>query len=94
MKKTIVKKLVEDYNSYSELVALNYAKIKEGKCDDGTLQWNRGHLYQIESYLKELATMLQITLYWECGDHSFGYDDWKRVLNYRTVRVDLEELES
>lgn len=93
MKKAIIKRLVEDYNSYAELVALNYAKVREGECDDGTLQWNRGTLSQIKAYLTELATALQVKLCWECGDHPFGYDDWKRSLNYRTVSVDVEELE-
>lgn len=40
--KATLEKLVKDFNDYSELVALNYAKKKEGKCDEGTLQWNRG----------------------------------------------------
>lgn len=43
--KNILMRLVKDFNEYSELVALNYSKMKEGKCDEGTLQWNRGHLY-------------------------------------------------
>ena len=47
-------KLVKDFNEYSELVALNYSKMKEGKCDEGTLQWNRGNLNRIEDYLKQL----------------------------------------
>lgn len=35
--KGLVTKLAEDFNNYSELVALNYAKQKEGKCEEGTL---------------------------------------------------------
>lgn len=31
-------KLAEDYNRRSELVALNKEQVKEGTCDDGTLQ--------------------------------------------------------
>lgn len=30
--KAMLEKLVKDFNDYSELVALNYAKKKEGKC--------------------------------------------------------------
>lgn len=56
--KNILMRLVKDFNNYSELVALNYSKMKEGKCDDSILQWNRGHLSQIEEYLKEAASSL------------------------------------
>ena len=86
--KNIIERLVEDYNSYSELVALNWAHKKEGQCDEGTLQWNRGHLYCIEDYLKQMAAMLGVKLIWTCGVHSFGYDDCKRELEYRTVSVE------
>lgn len=83
----MLQKLIEDFNVYSELVALNYAHKDEGKYDDGTLQWNRGHLHQIEDYLKDLAADMGVGLIWECGEHTFGYDDWKRLLTYRTVRL-------
>lgn len=83
----IIKRLVSDFNEYSELVALNYAKQAEGKCDEGILQWNRGHLYCIEDYLESLAKGMNVTLTWECKEHSFGFDDWKRTLEYRTVSI-------
>lgn len=86
-------RLVKDFNEYSELVALNYSKMKEGKCDDSILQWNRGHLYQIEEYLKEAADNAGVTLCWECKEHIFGYNDWKRMLEYRTVSIPYEDLE-
>lgn len=86
--KDFIMKLVKDFNEYSELVALNYSKMKEGKCDEGTLQWNRGNLNRIEDYLKQLAESTDgVNLKWECKEHTFGYDDWKRQLEYRTVRV-------
>lgn len=91
--KKILMRLVKDFNEYSELVALNYSKKKEGKCDESTLQWNRGHLYRIEEYLKEVANSLGVTLYWECKEHEFGFDDWKITLEYRTVRISMMELE-
>ena len=81
----ILEKLMGDYNEYSELVALNYAQVREGRIDDGTLEWNRGHLYCIEGYLIALARDLDVNLTWEFGPHSFGFDDWKRTLEYRTV---------
>lgn len=89
----VVNRLIKDFNNYSELVALNYSKMKEGECDDSILQWNRGHLCQIEEYLKEAASSLGVTLYWECKEHTFGYDDWKRQLEYRTVSISYEDLE-
>lgn len=86
--KGIVLRLVEDFNTYSELVALNYSKMKEGKCDESTLQWNRGNLSRIEEYLTELTKNMDgVSLKWECKEHTFGYDDWQRQLEYRTVRV-------
>lgn len=86
--KDFIMKLVKDFNEYSELVALNYSKMKEGKCDEGTLQWNRGNLSRIEDYLKQLAESTDgVNLKWECKEHTFGFDDWKRQLEYRTVRV-------
>ena len=86
--KNILIRLVNDFNSYSELVALNRAQMKEGKCDDSILQWNRGHLNQIEEYLKEFAENARVILTWEFKEHVFGFDDWKRILEYRTVSVD------
>ena len=91
--KNILMRLVKDFNEYSELVALNRSKMKEGKCDDSTLQWNRGHLNRIEEYLNDAADSVGITLNWECKEHTFGYDDWKRVLTYRTVNISYEDLE-
>ena len=44
----LIMHLVNDYNTYSELVALNYAHLKEGKLEDSELQWNRGHLSRIQ----------------------------------------------
>lgn len=85
--KLMLEKLVDDYNNYSELVALNYAKKKEGKFDEGTLQWNRGSKNRIEEYMLELADVMGVELEYKCGVHSFGFDDWKRNLEYRTVHI-------
>lgn len=43
MKKFIMK-LANDFNEYSELVAMNYAQKKEGKCDEGTFN-GTGDIY-------------------------------------------------
>lgn len=91
--KNILMRLIRDFNEYSELVALNRSKMEEGKCDDSTLQWNRGHLCRIEEYLNDAAGSVGVTLHWECKEHTFGYDDWKRVLTYRTVSIYCEDLE-
>lgn len=81
-------RLVDDFNEYSELVALNYAQQKEGwKDGSNTTEWNRGHLAQIEDYMKELAELIGVSLEYECKEHTFGFDDWKRELEYRTVSV-------
>lgn len=84
--KDFILKLVEDYNNYSELVALNCSKMKEGECDKNTLQWNRGHLDQIELYLLDTVKITDgVRLEWEYGEHEFGCDNWKRKLTYKTV---------
>lgn len=86
--KNFITKLVNDFNVYSELVALNYSMMKEGKRDESTLQWNRGNLSRIEGYLKELAGSVEgVNLEWECGEHTFSCDDRQRQLEYKTVRV-------
>lgn len=83
----MLRKLTEDFNDYSELVALNYAKKKEGKCDEGTLEWNRGHLNCTEEYMTALADIMGVKLEYKCDIHSFGFGDWKRNLEYKTVQI-------
>ena len=82
-------KLAEDYNRRSELVALNREQVKEGTCDDGTLQWNRGVLNQTEDYLQMLAKEENVKLTFVLREHEFGFDDWKRKLTYNTVFLDF-----
>lgn len=85
----LLNRLVKDFNEYSKLVALNYAQIKEDKTiDEGVIQWNRGNLNRIDEYLEELADLAGVKLVRECGVHSFGYDDWKRELEYVTVHIE------
>lgn len=83
----MLNKLVKDFNSRSELVALNYEQIKGGKIDDGVLQFNRGCLYNIKEMLEELAKQMGVELKFENDEHTFGYDDWKRQLTYTTVEA-------
>lgn len=88
--KELMLKLAHDFNDYSELVALNYAKEREGKLYDKTLiEWNRGYRQHIEDLLKEIAKQTGAKLIWECGEHEFGFDDWKRTLEYKTVQIDF-----
>ena len=90
--KDALNKLVEDFNSYSELVALNYANGENKGKDwnwhnDGVLQWNRGSLNKTEEYLKSLAEAMGVSLCWDCSEHDFGHDDWKQKLTYKTVKI-------
>ena len=85
--------LIQEFNNYSKLVALNYEQVKKGKIDRDTLQWNRGGLDKIEDHLKMVADTMGATLQFEIKEHTFGYDDWKRVLEYRTVWVDFSATE-
>ena len=54
------------------------------------LQWNRGIMNCIEEYMTELANVMGVKLEYEYGVHSFGFDDWKRSLEYRTARIGKE----
>lgn len=83
-----IDRLVNDFNTYSELVALNYAKMAEGEKIEDILEWNRGNLNRIEEYLRDLAEANHIELVWTFEEHNFGCDDWARVLKYRTVSIE------
>ena len=85
---SLLRKMVVDFNDYSELVALNRAQKREGRNNDNVLEWNRGHLSCIEDYMEELAKELGYKLVYECGEHKFGFDDWARTLEYMTVRIE------
>lgn len=84
-------KLIGEFNNYSKLVALNCEQYKEGKVDQGMLQWNRGSLNVIEDHLKMVAGEMGVKLAHECGEHDFGCDDWSRKLTYRTVSLDCTQ---
>lgn len=71
--------LMAEYNDYSELVALNYQK----KADEGTKQWNRGHLFCIEEIMDRFAKEHKVNLTFTCKTHPF----LDRELEYRTVHL-------
>lgn len=84
----LLRDLVDEYNDYSELVALCYSKRRDGKgFDEGTVQWNRGSLNKIEEHMEKLAKVLDKKIDYSFGSHSFGFDDWKRTLEYRTAHI-------
>lgn len=91
--KDFVFQLEEDYNSYSELVALNWAKLKEAtkaseiEYIEENKEWNSGQLFRIKEYLEQLAPVAGVSLRYECKEHTFGFDDWQRVIEYKTVEV-------
>lgn len=83
-----LEKLMADFNDYSELVALNHDQRKENpKFDEGTLQWNRGHLYCVDELLKDFADSCGVKLVFTYGTHPF----LERQLNYRTVHLEGED---
>ena len=82
----MLKMLIEEFNDYSELVALNYAHKKEHRCEEGMLEWNRGSLNKIQEHMEKVAEMMGVKLEYKCESHVFGYDDWRRTLEYRTVK--------
>lgn len=75
--RAILNRLVDDFNSYSELVALNYYK----KHEEGITEWNRGSLSIIRDYLTDFAKSTGVELTFICGTHPFL--DYK--LEYITV---------
>ena len=76
-------KLMGEFNSYSELVALNYYRGH----DKETLEWNRGHLHCVEEMLKEFAELNGVNLVFTCGTHPFLEEE----LEYRTVNLEGED---
>lgn len=63
----ILNRLVEDYNSYSELVALNGYKHHE----KDITEWNRGSLNIIRNYLGDFAKSREVELIFTCEVHPF-----------------------
>ena len=76
----ILNRLINDFNAYSELVALNRYKKHEG----GITEWNRGSLNTIRKYLGEFAKSRGVGLTLTCGTHPFL--DFE--LEYVTVSVE------
>lgn len=63
----ILNRLINDFNSYSELVALNRYK----KHEEGITEWNRGSLSIIRDYLTDFTKSRGIGLIFTCGTHPF-----------------------
>ena len=63
----ILNRLINDFNSYSELVALNHYK---GHREDIT-EWNRGSLNIIRGYLGDFTKSRGIGLIFTCETHPF-----------------------
>lgn len=63
----ILNRLINDFNSYSELVALNRYK----KHEEGITEWNRGSLSIIRDYLKDFTKSRGIGLIFTHGTHPF-----------------------
>ena len=83
-----LEELMADFNDYSELVALNYEQKKENpKFDEGTLQWNRGHLYCVEEIMNNFSSSCGVKLVFICGTHPF----LERKLEYLTVHLEGED---
>lgn len=80
-------KTANEYNIYSQLVALCRAYKEEGKCTEEDLQWKRGYRSCCENQLKEVAAIAGATLIWECSENVVATCDQQRTLEYRTVRV-------
>lgn len=87
----MLKKLVSDYNDYSAFVAFNREQMKENNCDETTLQWNREHMYCIETYMEELAVLMGVKLKFDYGFHEYASDDCQRYLEYRTASIEEEK---
>lgn len=63
----ILNRLINDFNSYSELVALNHYKKHEGRITE----WNRGSLNIIREYLEDFTKSRGVGLTFTCGTHPF-----------------------
>lgn len=78
-----LEKLMGEFNSYSELVAINYHRGH----DKEILEWNRGHLDCVEEMLKEFAELNGVNLVFTCGTHPF----LEVELEYLTVNLEGED---
>lgn len=81
----ILNRLIKDFNSYSELVALNRYK----KHEEGITEWNRGSLSIIREYLEDFAKSIGVELTFTCGTHPFlNYELEYITVSYTTPSVD------
>lgn len=76
----IICSLTEDYNTYSELIALS----RVNNANVGILEWNRGNLNRVETYLKKMAQICDVKLIWGIEEPHFFSDKFP-VLIYKTV---------
>lgn len=88
--KNIILAMARDYNRFSELEALNYEKAKTGRFDLLMAARLDGATDTIRRDLTNLANDIGAKLIWEHKEHEFGYDDWKRTLEYETVSVSFD----
>ena len=79
----LLEKMVDDFNEYSELVALSYAEDKE----DEELRY-MGKMDCIEEYLLDLANLMGVKLKYKFDVHVYGRGEkLERKLKYRTVEI-------
>lgn len=78
----VLDKLISDYNTYSELVALNRVQHH----DPSITQWNSGRLDSTEAYMAELADILGVRLTYLFGDHGYVTPDGRKMLSFYKVK--------
>jgi hypothetical protein len=82
-------KLAEDYNRRSVLVTLDRERVKDGACDDVTLQWELDLLNSTEEYLEKMAKKVNVKLIFDYREQEVYYGGRRRKLTYSTVSIDF-----
>ena len=84
----MLEKMVDDFNKYSELVALRYIRREESKYAERLLQRSIGRRECIEEYMKGLADLMGVKLKYGHGFEVYGRgEEWEQEIKYRTVEV-------
>lgn len=95
----ILVKYVEDFNSFSKLIEMNYHDLENVPVDDeeqrqrieGNLKWNKACRYCVKEFLENLSNLIGIKLNFDYGPHHMKYGFWEGDMFFQTVDIEYEE---
>ena len=87
----IIKGLIEDFNYYSKLVAVDELRKKEADFDNEVFNWRCGRLYQINQTVTDLVSVIpNIKLEWDIAEESrfiSESDFYTQIIKYNIIKV-------